>query len=220
MSLRYGLLGLLAEEPASGYDLTRRFQETLGPVWPAQHPQIYAELGRLAEADLIEVDSHGPRGRKAYRITEAGLTEVRRWLTDDDVDHTLRIESLLRSVFFWLMSRDDLDGHLEREGQHFAEQAELYRQHAAAKDRGDYGNSPQTQALRVGAEAGVRLFQALADWAEWARTVPPAALPSVPPALANAETDKGSLHERVRAEPTAGLRCPTQSQAGPPATAT
>jgi DNA-binding PadR family transcriptional regulator len=180
MSLRYGLLGLLAEGPASGYDLTGRFQETLGPVWPAQHPQIYAELGRLAEAELIEVESRGPRGRKAYRITETGLDEVRRWLTEEEVDHSLRIEPLLRSVFFWLMTPDELDAHLERESRYFDQQAEVYRQLAAAKDRGDYGNSPQTQAIRVAAEAGVRLFQALADWAAWARTVPPAAAEEQP----------------------------------------
>jgi hypothetical protein len=73
------------------------------------------------------------------------------------------------------MSPDDLVAHLEREGQFFTGSAELYRQFAAAKDRGEYGTSPQTQALRIAAEAGIRLFQALADWAEWARTVPPAA---------------------------------------------
>lgn len=175
MSLRHGLLGLLAEGPASGYDLTRRFQETLGPVWPAQHPQIYAELSRLADAGMIEVDSHGPRGRKAYRITDAGLAEIRRWLSDDQVDHTLRIESLLRSVFFWLMPPDELDAHLRREAEFFSRTAEMYRQYAAAKDRGEFGTSPQTQSIRVATEAGIRLFQALADWAEWARTVPPAA---------------------------------------------
>jgi DNA-binding PadR family transcriptional regulator len=191
MSLRHGLLGLLAEGPASGYDLTRRFQETLGPVWPAQHPQIYAELGRLAEAELIEVDSHGPRGRKAYRITDAGLGEIRRWLSDTQVDHTLRIESLLRSVFFWLMPADELIAHLEREQRFFSETAQLYGQIAAAKDRGDYGNSPQTQALRVAAEAGIRVYQALADWAEWARAVPPAVSGSSP-AGAAAEPDAGN----------------------------
>ena len=29
MSLRYGVLGLLAGEPAGGYDLPRRFEEAL-----------------------------------------------------------------------------------------------------------------------------------------------------------------------------------------------
>lgn len=174
MSLRYGLLGLLAGGPASGYDLARRFQEHLGPVWPAQHPKIYAELSRLAGAGMIEVDSHGPRGRKAYRITEAGLAEVRRWLAEDETDHTLRSESILRSFFFWLMEPADLQAHLRREQQFFAQTAELARSYAAAKDRGDFGTGPQTRSMRVAIEAAIRIYQALADWAEWAQTVPPA----------------------------------------------
>lgn len=177
MSLRHGLLGLLAEGPASGYDLARRFQEVLGAVWPAQHPKIYAELGRLATDGLIEVHSEGPRRRKAYRITKAGLTEVRHWLSDTEVDHTVRLQSLLRSFFFWLMEPEDLQRHLTQEAQFFAEAAARYQAYAAAKDRGEFGVSPQTQSLRVAIEAGVRLYQALAEWAEWAKTVPPAGAP-------------------------------------------
>ncbi len=168
MSLRHGLLGLLAEGPASGYDLTRRFAELLGQVWPARHPQIYAELARLAEAGLIEVDSHGPRQRKAYRITDAGLAEVRRWLTEDEVDHTLRMEPLLRSVFFWLMQPADLATHLERERRYYSGTAAAMRTYAGAKDRGEFGTSEQTRSLRIAAEAGIRLFEALAEWASWA----------------------------------------------------
>lgn len=174
MSLRYGLLGLLAEGPASGYDLARRFEEVLNPVWPAQHPKIYTELSKLSEAGLIEVDSQGPRGRKAYRISDSGLAEVRRWLAEGDVDHTLRTESVLRSFFFWLMEPADLQAHLQREQRFFADVADLARGYAAAKDRGDFGTSPQTRSMRVAVEAAVRIYQALADWAEWAQTVPPA----------------------------------------------
>ncbi|NUW32613.1 PadR family transcriptional regulator [Nonomuraea sp. SMC257] len=177
MSLRYGLLGLLAEGPASGYDLTRRFEEVLGPVWPAQHPKIYAELGRLTTDGLIEVDSYGPRGRKAYRITEDGLAAVRTWLAEAEVDHTMRLEPLLRSFFFWLMTPEQLGDHLVREQEFFAAMARRYQTYAEAKDRGEYGHSPQTQSMRVAVEAGVRVYEALAgwaEWAEWARTVPPA----------------------------------------------
>jgi DNA-binding PadR family transcriptional regulator len=174
VSLRQGLLGLLAEGPASGYDLARRFEEHLGPVWPAQHPKIYAELSRLSDAGMIEVDSRGPRGRKAYRITETGLAELRRWLTEDEVDHTLRSESILRSFFFWQMEPGDLQAHLRREQRFFAEIAGVARGYAEAKDRGDFGTSPQTRSMRVAVEAAIRIYQALADWAEWAQTVPPA----------------------------------------------
>jgi DNA-binding PadR family transcriptional regulator len=166
--LRHGLLGLLAEGPASGYDLARRFQEALGTVWPAQHPQIYAELSRLAAAELIEVDSHGPRRRTAYRITEAGLSEVKRWLTEVDVDRTLRTETLLRSFFFWLMEPEDLKTHLANEARHFAETAEALRGYAAAKDSGVWGTSRQTRAQRIAIEAGIRINEALAGWARWA----------------------------------------------------
>jgi DNA-binding PadR family transcriptional regulator len=171
MSLRHGLLGLLAEGPASGYDLTRRFDELLGQIWPAQHPKIYAELGRLAGEGLIEVDSEGPRRRKAYRITEAGAAEMRRWLTSVEVDHTMRLQPLLRSVFFWLMEPDRVRRHLAAEAHFSAEAARRYREYAAAKDRGDFGDSPRTRSLRITVEAGARLYEARAGWAEWAQTV-------------------------------------------------
>ena len=81
MSLKHALIGLLAEQPASGWDLTRRFEDLLGTVWPAGHPQIYGELRKLEADGFIEIDSEGPRRRKAYRVTESGIEEVRRWLT-------------------------------------------------------------------------------------------------------------------------------------------
>ncbi|MBB5777821.1 PadR family transcriptional regulator [Nonomuraea jabiensis] len=172
MSLRYGLLGLLSEGPASGYDLARRFEQMLGSVWPTQPPKIYGELNRLADEGLIEIESEGPRRRKAYRINDKGLEAVREWLTSGEVDHTLRIQSLLRSAFFWLMEPAELRRHLDEEAAFFAREAARYRAYAEAKDRGEFGDGPQTRSLRIAAEAGVRLHQALADWAEWAKNSP------------------------------------------------
>lgn len=168
MSLRHALLGLLAEEPASGYDLARRFQEGLNSVWPAQHPQIYSELSRLANAGLIEVDSHGPRRRTAYRITDAGLAEVRRWLAEDEIDHSFRMEPLLRSFFFWLMEPEDLRRRLHEEQAQFEQYARALRTYAGQKDRGEWGTSPRTRAQRIAIEAAIRVNDALAGWARWA----------------------------------------------------
>ena len=168
MSLRHGLLGLLAEGPASGYDLARRFQDVLGALWPAQHPKIYAELARMTSEELIEVDSHGPRGRKAYRITDSGLAEVRRWLTLAEVDHTMRLEPLLRSLFFWLMDPEDLARHLAEEADFYASRAAAYRAYADRKDAGEFGHTPQVQSMRITIEGGVRVYEALAEWARWA----------------------------------------------------
>jgi DNA-binding PadR family transcriptional regulator len=173
MSLRHALIGLLAEQPASGWDLARRFEDLLGTVWPAGHPQIYGELRKLQGDGFIEIDSEGPRRRKTYRATQSGVEEARRWLTSVEVDHTLRLEPVLRSVFFWLMTPEELAAHLEKEAAFYHELAEKYRAIAAAKDRGEYGENPQTKSIRIAAEAGVRLHQALGDWATWAESHQP-----------------------------------------------
>lgn len=39
-------------------DLTRRFEELLGTVWPAGHPQIYGELRRLQDAAEAGIRLH------------------------------------------------------------------------------------------------------------------------------------------------------------------
>jgi DNA-binding PadR family transcriptional regulator len=175
MSLRHALLGLLSEQPQSGWDLSRRFTETLGAVWPAGHPQIYGELRKLLADELITVHETGPRGRVVYAVTDAGRAEVTRWLSDEAVDHTMRLEPILRSVFFWLLPPDTLRAHLDAEVAYYRETADQYRRLTEAKDRGDFGTSEQTHFLRIAAEAGVRINEALADWAAWARDLTPAA---------------------------------------------
>ncbi|RMI32169.1 PadR family transcriptional regulator [Nocardia stercoris] len=170
MSLRHALLGLLAEKPASGWDLSRRFDRLLGSVWPAGHPQIYGELRKLQVDGLIEIDGEGPRGRKDYRITDAGAKEVRHWLADVEVDHTLRLEPLLRSVFFWLLEPAELIEHLDREAAYYHALAEGYRTMVMSRDD---DLDPQTESLRIAAEAGIRLTSALGQWADWAKAHPP-----------------------------------------------
>src|SRR6476620_5952588 len=90
MSLRMAALGLLARQPGSGYDLLREFEKSMANVWPATQSQLYGELNKLADTGLIEVTDIGPRGRKEYRITEAGRVELRRWVTDPHDDPPFR----------------------------------------------------------------------------------------------------------------------------------
>src|SRR3569623_3530834 len=86
MSLRHALLGLLSAGPASGYDLLKTFEKSMANVWPATQSQLYGELNKLAESGRIEVTDIGPRGRKEYRITDAGRAELRRWVSSPQDD--------------------------------------------------------------------------------------------------------------------------------------
>lgn len=80
VSLRHAILGLLADGPASGYDLMRIFDLSLAHVWHATQSQVYTELGRMADAALVSVEEEGPRGRKSYGITAQGRRELHDWL--------------------------------------------------------------------------------------------------------------------------------------------
>ncbi|NKY88960.1 PadR family transcriptional regulator [Nocardia veterana] len=97
MSLRYAVLGLLADRgAASGYDLLKIFEISLGNVWPATQSQLYGELGKLTTDGLIEVTEEGPRGRKQYEITESGRKELRHWMIEVEPQPVRRDEAMLR----------------------------------------------------------------------------------------------------------------------------
>lgn len=80
MSLRYALLGALAEQDRSGYQLVQRFKAAMNFVWTASQGAIYPELLRLEADGLIAEVEAGPRRRKTYRATEAGRQALRDWL--------------------------------------------------------------------------------------------------------------------------------------------
>jgi len=83
MSLPHVLLGLLAEDSRTGYELERAMREDLDHVWRAEFSQIYPALARLRRAGWVHLKVLGPRRgprRNLYRVTAAGRRELRRWL--------------------------------------------------------------------------------------------------------------------------------------------
>ena len=84
MSLPHVLLGLLGEEPRTGYELARAIREDLDAIWRAEFSQIYPALARLRRAGFVHLKVLGPRRgprRNLYRVTAAGRRELKRWLS-------------------------------------------------------------------------------------------------------------------------------------------
>ncbi|TDD68025.1 PadR family transcriptional regulator [Actinomadura darangshiensis] len=166
MSLRHAVLGLIAEmDGASGYDLLKRFEISLGNVWPARQSQLYGELGKLDDAGLIEVAEEGPRGRKAYRITESGRAELHRWMVTVPAKPNRRDEGLLRVFFLGLLepgeARHYLRGHAEGLGAYLDELSAL------EKDI-EWGDDDLSVYGRLVMEYGKRFAVMRRDWAQWA----------------------------------------------------
>ena len=176
MSLSHALLGLLSVRPASGYDLMKAFDTSLANVWPATQSQVYGELTRLADAGLIEVAAQGPRGRKEYALTDAGLAELRTWLTDPRPEPPRRSEGLLRVFFLDVLTPEQGHEYLTRLAEGAA------GRHARLEGLRDSINWDRDDTLstngRFVLEYGLRLTAMYEEWALWAarqlqdRTIP------------------------------------------------
>ena len=82
MSVKYILLGILAEKPRHGYDIKQAFDEKVGDFWTLNYGQVYTTLDRLRGDGLVECREVGQSGRpdkKIYRVTPAGRRAFEAW---------------------------------------------------------------------------------------------------------------------------------------------
>jgi len=85
MALEHAILVSLSEHAGSGYELARRFDRSIGYFWTATHQQIYKVLARMEAAGWVTVTAVEQGGRpdkKLYDVTEAGFTELARWISE------------------------------------------------------------------------------------------------------------------------------------------
>ncbi|MGI5245387.1 PadR family transcriptional regulator [Dactylosporangium sp. CA-139066] len=167
MSLRHALLGLLADRPQTGYDLTKRVEETLaGYAWNAGHSQIYPELKRMTADGLAEVVDEGSRGSKVYGVTEAGRAELRRWMFSPLGEAPARNEFVLR--LFMLSSLDLPDVRVLAEQMAAASDRQAVELGHTIKEIEDATPAGQPHGYaRFAAEFGRRWFEMQRDWARW-----------------------------------------------------
>jgi DNA-binding PadR family transcriptional regulator len=84
VALPHAILVSLCEQSGSGYELTHRFDRSIGYFWSATHQQIYRTL-RTMEADgwvsAKVVVQHGRPDKKVYTVSDAGRAELARWIS-------------------------------------------------------------------------------------------------------------------------------------------
>ena len=159
MSLRHGVLGLLARRPSTGYELTRTFDRSLRTSWHASHSQIYPELAKLQAADLVEILEHGPRRSKTYGITTAGRAELRRWLVESVPDRSQRNESSLRLFLTPLLDPADRRATYQRDLAQVEHDIVALVELRTAAD-----SATDQEVFEPQIELGIRINQVLEDW--------------------------------------------------------
>lgn len=129
-SFRYAMLTLLAREPLSGYDIKQQMNTRMGPFWKAGSNQVYPELARMEEENLIKLqgmEQHSYRPtRKVYEITESGLKVVKQWTLEPTEPETTRDEFLLKAYNSWLVDPEELKIRMEEKKQEHGQRLAVY----------------------------------------------------------------------------------------------
>ena len=102
MPLSHAILGFLDYRPMSGYDLKKFFDQSVAHFWSATQSHIYKALENLEKDGMVEsqiIQQESKPNRKQYKITEAGRTELRRWVSTPLPVQSKR-EAWLIQVFF------------------------------------------------------------------------------------------------------------------------
>jgi len=84
------VLALVIEKPSHGYEIGQRFERRFGAFMSVGRSSIYAALGSLMEAELIEKlanrastgVSQGAKAGASYRATARGARAYRAWLAE------------------------------------------------------------------------------------------------------------------------------------------
>ena len=83
MALPHAILVSLCEQSGSGYELTHRFDRSIGYFWSASHQQIYRTLRTMEDDGWVSATVVAQRGRpdkKVYIVSDAGRAELARWI--------------------------------------------------------------------------------------------------------------------------------------------
>ncbi|MBC8077747.1 MAG: PadR family transcriptional regulator [Chloroflexales bacterium] len=171
--LSYALLGLLARNPCSGYDLARLMQQRVNNFWHARHSQIYPTLAQLEAQGLVSherVEQEDRPDKKLFSITEAGQAALQSWVQSPTALTPRRDELLLKAYSIWLadpqvaaaLLRDHAELHREQMAHYEEKLAYLEQTYA---DQKTWPN-PLFCSLAV-IRCGIGQERAYAEWCEW-----------------------------------------------------
>lgn len=79
MSVRKGLLALLAEEPRHCYALKSDFEDRTGRAWSVNIGQVYSTLERLERDGLVVPEGDDEGAGRSYRLTAEGRAQLEEW---------------------------------------------------------------------------------------------------------------------------------------------
>src|SRR4051794_17268541 len=111
----FALLGLLALQPWTAYEIVAQIRRGLYLFWPRSDAHLYAELKRLVERGhaTAEIIAGSRRQRTQYTITPEGRAALEEWFGTEPSAPMVEVEGFLRMFLGDQTTKDSLRGSLE-----------------------------------------------------------------------------------------------------------
>ena len=111
----FALLGLLALQPWTAYEIVAQIRRGLYLFWPRSDAHLYAELKRLVERGhaTAEVVDGPRRQRTRYTITPEGRAALQEWFGTEPGPPIVEVEGFLRMFLGDQTTKDSLRESLE-----------------------------------------------------------------------------------------------------------
>jgi DNA-binding PadR family transcriptional regulator len=147
MSVRNGLLALLAEGSRHGYELRKELEERTGALWDLNVGQVYTTLARLERDGLVVETRRGAEGegggdetqeQRRYSLTEEGRRELDVWFHEPRRRRAPeRDELVIKLALAATGGLVDLDEVIDAQRVATTEELQRYTRLKASSDPGD-----------------------------------------------------------------------------------
>jgi len=98
----YMIMGMLNMEPLTGYELKKKFEDSIINSWNLSFGQIYPTLKVLEKKGFVTQSTRTNPNRppsKVYNLTEKGRQELTKWLSGNISRERLKYEIFLKLFF-------------------------------------------------------------------------------------------------------------------------
>jgi len=115
IDIKFPVLGFLMDAELTGYDLKRRFQESVGFFYRVSDGSLYPALKKLARDKLVTMrtERHGKRARKLYAITPLGREHFLKMLAEPSPPVFVHDEAQVK-IYFGHHDPDAAMAHMQR----------------------------------------------------------------------------------------------------------
>lgn len=117
MNIQHAILGLLRNNPLTGYDMKKAMQKSPIIYWSGNNNQIYRALAELEDEGFVSVEiQHGEASptKKVYTLTDSGKGELHRLSLGLPEVPEIRNTFLMQLVFGGNLTKSEIETLLEQ----------------------------------------------------------------------------------------------------------